>query len=158
MKKIISIIALVAVLAAALCACGGSNSKTQPLSDIFAQIKNEYKITDMVEFEDISTLDKFYGITADDVDEFAGGINNSGVNQEEIVFVKAKDAEKAKAIAEKLNARLKSKLNETKNYNPEQYAIIEKSNVDIDNLYISLIISENLDGIKKMYKEGIGVS
>lgn len=155
MKKIVGIIALIAVLAVLLCACG---EQAQPLSDVFGTIKTEYKITDMVEFEDVAALERFYGIGADDVAEFAGGVNNSGVNQEEIVLIKAKDTDAAEAISEKLNNRLQSKLNETKNYNPEQYAIIEKCTVDTDGLYVSMIISENAEGIKKIYAEGIGTA
>lgn len=155
MKRIISVIALIAMLAVLLCACG---EQAQPLSDIFSTIKTEYEISDLVEFDDISTLERFYGIGADDVAEFAGGVNNSGVNQEEIVLIKAKDADAAENISEKLNNRLQSKLNETKDYNPEQYAIIEKCTVDTDGLYVSMIISENAEGIKKLYTQGIGIA
>ena len=140
--------------AAVFSACG---AKAKPLSDIFSQIKSEYKLTDMVEYTDVNSLERTYGITAADVDEVAGGVNNSGVDMEEIVLVKAKNADTAKTVAEKLTNRLNSKLAETKSYNPEQYAIVEKSSVDTDNLYVSLIISKDLDGIKKLYKEGIGV-
>lgn len=156
MKRIIGAIALILTAAMLFCACGQSAAK--PLSEIFGSIKAEYSVTDMVEFDDVSTLERFYGITEDQVDEFAGGVNNSGVKMEEIVLVKAKDSAAASDIAEKLNNRLSSKLNETKNYNPEQYAIVEKSSVDTDNLYVSLIISENVEGMKKLYKEGIGAA
>lgn len=154
MKKILCIVLAVLMTAAVFSACG---AKAKPLSDIFSGIKSEYKLSDMVEYTDVNSLERTYGITADDVDEVAGGVNNSGVDMEEIVLVKAKNADAAKTVAEKLTNRLNSKLAETKSYNPEQYAIVEKSSVDTDDLYVSLIISKDLDGIKKLYKEGIGV-
>ncbi|MBQ3265775.1 MAG: DUF4358 domain-containing protein [Ruminococcus sp.] len=155
MKKIICAAALIALLAVMLCACGQS---AKPLSDIFSEIKTTYSVTDLVEFSEVSDLNRFYGIAAEDVKEFAGGINNSGVKQEEIVMVLASDADAAERIATALTNRLNSKLNETKNYNPEQYAIVEKATVDTDNNYVSLFISENCDAMKTDYKNAIGIN
>lgn len=153
MKKLISVIALMTVCALLFCACGEA-AKT--LSDIFSEIKTTYNVTDMVEFNDVSDLNRFYGIEADDVKEFAGGINRTGVNQEEIVMVLATDAQAAERISGALSNRQKSKLNETKNYNPEQYVIVENATVDVDNLYVSMFISENSEQMKQDYQKGIG--
>lgn len=155
MKRLLSVTALIAVCALLLCACA---SAAQPLGDIFSEIKTTYDVTDLVEFSDAADLNRFYGIAAEDVKEFAGGINNSGVDQEEIVMVLAADNDAAERISQALENRLKSKLNETKNYNPEQYAIVEKSSVDVDNLYVSLFISENSAQMKADFKKGIGAA
>lgn len=155
MKRIISVIALIAVLAAALCACGGS---AKPLSDVFSEMKTTYNITDMVEFTDAADLNRFYGIAAEDVKEFAGGINNSGVDMEEVVMVLATDKDAALRISDALNNRLQSKLNETKNYNPEQYVIVENATVETENNYVSMFISENSGSMKADYKKAIGAA
>ena len=153
MKKLISVIALITVLAVTLCACGAKANK--PLSDVFSEIKTTYNVTDMVEFTDVSDLNRFYGIAAEDVKDFAGGINNSGVDQEEIVMIEAANAEAAGRVMTALNNRLQSKLNETKNYNPEQYAIVEDASVDQNGNYVSLFISENADAMKADYLKAI---
>ena len=159
MKKIISIVALITALAVMLCACGQA---AKPLSDIFNEIKTTYNVTDLVEFGDVSDLNRFYGIAAEDVKDPMGGvviggaINYSGVDMEEIVMVLATDNDAALRISEALNNRLQSKLNETKNYNPEQYVIVEKATVDTDNNYVSLFISENCDAMKADYIAAIG--
>ena len=154
MKKLICVIAIVTLLAVSLCACGQA---AKPLSEIFEKMKTDYNITEMLEFKSADDLSR-YGIKAEDVEESAGGVNKSGVNQEEIVLVKATDADAAKRVEASLKKRLESKLNETKNYNPEQYAILEKCSVDVDNNYVSLIVSENADAMKADYKKAIGVS
>lgn len=154
MKKLICVIAVVTLLAVSLCACGQA---AKPLSEIFEKMKTDYNITEMLEFKSADDLSR-YGIKAEDVEESAGGVNKSGVNQEEIVLVKATDADAAKRVESSLKKRLESKLNETKNYNPEQYAILEKCSVDVDNNYVSLIASENADAMKADYKKAIGVS
>lgn len=154
MRKLISVFALITVVAVALCACG---STAKPLSEVFESLKADYNITDMVEFKSVDDLSR-YGIKTEDVKEFAGGVNKSGVDQEEIVMILATDADAAQRISEALNNRLESKKNETKNYNPEQYAIMEDCAVDIDNNYVSLFISENADAMKADYKKAIGVA
>lgn len=154
MKKLICVIAVITVLAISLCACGQA---AKPLSEVFEQLKTDYKVTDMVEFKSADDLSR-YGIKAEDVEEYAGGINKSGVNQEEIVLIKATDPDAASRVETSLNNRLESKKNETKNYNPEQYAIMEDCTVDVDGNYVSLIISENAEAMKADYKKAIGVS
>ena len=73
------------------------------------------------------------------------------------MLIKATDTDAAGRINEKLVNRMNAKLNETKSYNPEQYAIIEKCSVDTDGVYVSMILSANAEAIKALYKTGIGV-
>lgn len=153
MKKLVCVIAVITVLAVSLCACGQA---AKPLKDVFEQIKTDYKVTDMVELDSVDDLNR-YGIKADDVKEFAGGVNKSGVNQEEIILILASDTQAVGRIQAALTNRLEAKKNETKNYNPEQYAIVEDCSVDVDNNYVSLFISENANAMKADYKKAIGV-
>lgn len=153
MKRIIAL-SLVCVLAiAAFCSCGQSAKK---LSEVFTEIKSEVTLKDFDEFKSADDLNRFYGISADDVEEYAGGVNNTGVNQEEIVLVKAKDDSAASKVKDALDNRYKAKLNENKNYNPEQAKIIEKCKVESDGVYVSMIVSENADKITEIFKKGIG--
>ena len=153
MKRLISVIAAVISLCVIICSCGES---AQPLSAVFASIKSEVGVSEMTEFSSVDDLDRFYGLKAEDVSDFSGGINKTGVNQEEIVLVKAADNEAAERIETSLNKRYESKLNETRSYNPEQYAIIEKCSVEKDGLYVSLIISENASAMREIYRKAIG--
>ena len=90
------------------------------------------------------------------ISEYAGGVNGSGVNQEEIVLVKAADDTNAAAIKEKLDNRFNSKLNQNKNYNAEQAKMIEGCKVEQNGLYVSMIVSDNAEQITKIYKENTG--
>ena len=153
MKKLLSITVAVIALILALSAC---SSAAKPLSDVFAAIKSEVGISEMVEFASVDDLDRFYGIDAADVTEFAGGINNSGVNQEEIVLIKASDKDAAARVETALTNRYNSKLNETKSYNPEQYAVLESCGVEVNGLYVSMILSANASAMKEIYHQAIG--
>ena len=164
-----TVIVLAAVLAAVmlLCSCssGGSSSSSgdssqsggKTLTDVWSAVKNEVIFSDFNEFTEAKKLKRYYGITEDMVDEFAGGINGSGVNQEEVVLVKAKDDSSANQIKEKLDARFQSKLNQNKNYNAEQAKMIEGCKVEQNGLYITMIVSDNAEKITKIFKEQTGI-
>lgn len=164
-----TVIVLAAVLAAVmlLCSCssGGSSSSGadssqsggKTLTDVWSAVKNEVIFSDFNEFTEVKKLKRYYGITEDMVDEFAGGINGSGVNQEEVVLIKAKDDSTASQIKEKLDARFQSKLNQSKNYNAEQAKMIEGCKVDQNGLYVTMIVSDNVDKITKIFKEQTGI-
>lgn len=155
MKKITMTVA--ALLAAALLVLSGcSSANAKPLSDIYTEIQSQVTLSEMNELTSAASLTRYYGITEEQVEEFAGGINNSGVEQEEIVLVKATDNDAAAAVKTALENRYNAKLNENKNYNPEQAAIIEKCSVEQNGLYVSMIISPNADKITEIYKAGIG--
>ena len=153
MKRIIALICALALMMA-LCACGAKDVK--PLSDVFSDIKAQVTFTDNIEFNDASKLDRYYGIAAEEVSEFAGCVSNSGTNQEEVILIKAADDAAAERIQGVLEQKYQSKLNENKNYNPEQAAMIEKCSVERSGLYVSMIISPEAETITKIYHEAIG--
>lgn len=148
MKRVISILCLITALVMALTACGGSSATAdKSLPEIYDEIKSQVTLPDMVELTSADRLDRNYGITEEMVDEFAGGIDSSGVTMTEIVLIKAKDSDSAEKVAERLNTRLTAKLDQNRNYNPEQAAIIEKCEVQTKGLYVTLIISDEADKI-----------
>ncbi len=153
MKK--TLVLLLAVVMVLCCACGKTQAK--PLADIYNDIKAQVNFENVTELTEIRLMERFYGITEDMAAEFAGCVNNSAVNQEAVVLVKAVDDNAAAAVEEKLANYYQAKLNQNKDYNPEQAAIIEKCSVDRDGLYISMIISENADKIKEIYRSEAGL-
>lgn len=154
MKKICCSLALILVFALSLCACsvtGSTNAK--PLTQIFNDIKSQVKITDMNELTSEESLNRYYGIEEKDVSEFAGGINNTGVDQEEIVLIKATNKDAAERVKTALESRYQAKINENKSYNPKQAKMIEKCSVEQNDLYVTMIISENAEEITKIYND-----
>ncbi len=172
MKKVAVILAMVLIMGTVLCACkdnqdttSGENSvvstdtvQEKSLTDVFSEIKSQMNVSEMVEFQDVSSLDRYYGITAEQVSEFAGGINNSGVEQEEIVLIKASDEANVEAIKTALENRRQSKLNENKNYNPTQAEIIEQCSVETNGLYIFMLISPNHEQMTQVVRTSLNLA
>lgn len=157
MKKLCIILAAVLVLCTALCACSSGAESKKSLSEVWTKITNEVKFEDFNTFDAPKKLQRNYGITEDMMAEYAGGVNGSGVNQEEVVLVKAKDESSAKQIKDKLDTRFQSKLSQNKNYNAEQAKMIEGCKVEQSGLYISMIVSDNAEAITKIYKTELGL-
>lgn len=151
MKKIAIILAAVIILSTMLCACSGGAK----LSKVYEDITKQVELNDMLVLTTTDQLDKYYGISADDVEDFAGSINSTGVDQEEIIMIKAKDDAAASRIKDALQLRYDTKLAQNKDYNPAQAAIIEACSVEQDGLFVSMIISQNAEQIKGIYKAAI---
>jgi len=149
MKRLIAVICVISALCILFTACSsdGGSKASKSLSDIYDEIKSEVTLPDMVELSSADRLDRNYGITEDMAEEFAGGIDSSGVTMTEIVLIKAKDSDSAAQIETKLNNRLSAKLDQNRNYNPEQAEIIEKCEVKTYGMYVTLIISEDAEKI-----------
>lgn len=166
MKKLALFTAVALMITMLFCACSGENANssdngpaenTKTLTQVFEDIKSQVELNDFNEYTKTSSLDRFYGITEDQIEEFAGGINSSGVNQEEIVLIKAVDKAAADSVKTALDRRYDSKVAQNKNYNQEQAAMVEKCKVEQNDLYVSLIVSENAEKITSIYKNDLGL-
>ena len=157
MKRIAAILSIALIVCALFSACSSDGDKASGVSlkDVYQQIKTEVTLPDTVELDSAKKLDRSYGITEDMVADYAGGIDSSGVTMTEIVLIRAKDENSAAEIGEKLNKRLQSKLNQNRNYNPEQAEIIEKCKVETDGLYVTLVISQDADKINAIIRQHI---
>ena len=168
-KKTIAVLMAVMITGSCLCACGDKEEasdntqtsqnaiQTKSLADVFGTVKTQVSLSEMVEFQDVASLDRYYGITAQQAVEFAGGINNSGVEQEEIVLIKASDETSAEGIKTALENRRQAKINENRSYNPAQAEMIEKCNVETNGLYVFMIISPNNEQITQIVKAELGL-
>lgn len=152
MKKIITAL-LTAVLLFTLAACGGA-TKQADLGKVMTDIKAKLTNTEMMDLAKEDLMPN-YGIDAADVKQFAARVDSTGIKGDEIVLVEGKDADAAKRIKEKLDARYKQKEVEMKDYLPEEYAMLKKCTVKQDGNYISMIVSPQYEDLNKIYDSAI---
>lgn len=153
MKKIITAL-LTAVLLFTLAACGGGATKQADLGKVMTDIKAKLTNTEMMDLAKEDLMPN-YGIDAADVKQFAARVDSTGIKGDEIVLVEGKDADAAKRIKEKLDARYKQKEVEMKDYLPEEYAMLKKCTVKQDGNYISMIVSPQYEELNKIYDSAI---
>ncbi len=152
-KKIRSILllALAVTVAVGLAACGGTQKAADmDVKQVMQAMLEKAPIEGGIELSQDDMLN-FYGIQSEDVDTFAADLAADGITAKEIVLVKAKDEDSAKTVETKLQSRLDARRNEFNNYLPDQYAIVEKSEVKRDGVYVRLIISPQQDELVELY-------
>ncbi len=125
------------------------------LADVYAQIKSCVTLPEMIELDAVDKLERYYGITADMIADYAGGIDSSGVGQDEIVIIKADSEEQVETIKEKLQVRYDSKLSQNENYNAEEAEKIRNCSVESSGLYVYMIISNDVDQITQIVTDAI---
>lgn len=153
MKKLI-ITLLSAVMVLSFAACGGTATKQADLGKVMTDMKTKITNTEMMDLSKEDLLPN-YGIEEADVKQFAAHVDNTGIKGDEIIILEGKDADAAKRIKEKLDARYKQKEIEMKDYQPEEYAMLKKCSVNHDGNYISMIVSPQYEELNKIYNAAI---
>lgn len=154
MKRFAALICALALMLL-FCSCSDDSSSGRALTDVFSEIKSACSLDNVLEFTDAASLDRHYGIAAEDVSEFAGCISKMSTDQTEIVLIKASDKDAAGRISQALQNKYRSKLQENRNYSPEQYAMIENGVLEINGLYVSMIVAPDAEAINKLYKASV---
>jgi hypothetical protein len=153
MKKLLSFL-LAAILLFSFTACAGTNTKQADLAKVMTDMKA--KITNK-EMMDLSKEDLMpnYGIEPADAKQFAAYVDSTGTRGDEIILLEGKDADAAKRIKEKLDARYQQKEVEMKDYLPAEYAVLKKCSVTQDGNYVSMIVSPQYEELLKIYNAAI---
>ena len=129
-----------------------SSQKTADLPKVMEDMKAIMENKDMMDLDE-SDLMSYYGIEASQVKQFAVYIDSTGIKGDEIILIEGIDADAAKSIKEKIDARYQEKENTMKTYQPEEYAVLKKSKVEQSGNYISLIVSPQGDDLKEIYNK-----
>lgn len=154
MRRQLLAAAACALMLLGLAACsGGEDAQSADFSvqDAMADMLAEAPIDEPLTLAQGDMLD-FYGIQADDMEDFAATLCSNGISAQEIVLVKAKDGDSAKRVEEKLQNRLDNRKSELKDYLPDQYDIVSQCQVKRDGVYVRLIISPEEEALAEIYQ------
>lgn len=133
----------------------GESDSSSELKGVFSEIASAVELPDMVELND-NLLNRYYGLSTDVVADFAGGVDSSGVGQDEIALFKAADESQVAIIEQALQTRYDSKLSQQENYNPDEAEKIRNCKVETNGLYVTLIISNDAAQITEIVNNSIG--
>ena len=151
MKKFAAILLLIAIVLT-FAACGG---KKEAVPVNLSSVMAKFALGDeMLSLNEGDLLD-LYGIKGEDVKQFAGAVNTSGIKCDEIVMIEAVGSDAAGRVKSALDNRYQAKLNEMENYIPEEYAVIKECSVTASGNFIAMIVSHNAAELTKIYSEAI---
>ena len=156
MKRImIAVLTTVFVFAAA--ACGTTTAPTDStakkpvdavdLAGVMQEMLDSVSLPDMMTLTQDDLID-YFGLEPQWCADSAACINSNGYEKDEIVLVRAADAESAAQIRACLQTSLENAAAEMQNYLPEQYAMIQNCKVESRDLYVWLFISDKADQLQ----------
>ena len=155
MMKRIKLVSLLLAGILLLCtACGSAPAaeKEVELAPLMDEILAVAPIDDILILSESDMLD-FYGIKSDQMKQFAAALNMNGISAQEIVLIEGVDQSAAEEIVKKLENRLSSRLAESKDYLPDEYAIISECEVSQSGSYCRLIIHANAKDAIAIYNK-----
>lgn len=145
MKKLIAVFLIIFTLLSLTACINGEEKapeeKAEPtVEEIFNKISTSVTLPEEITELSVTDLEDYYGITSDMVSEFKAIQNASGY-QDEIVIIKATSQENAVSISALLEDRIEYSKEQMRDYSPEQYQILTKSNVIVKGLFVSMFVS-----------------
>ena len=146
MKKFFALL-LAFSLVLSLAACGGKTEETKDvdLKALYASIEGQ--LPQMLVLEG-DLLTNFLGINASDYPQVVAAICAEGLRVDEVWLVETSGEDSMEAAKTLAESRLKARAEETVDYNPEQYAIVEKAELFTIGNYLILLVSPDVENLK----------
>ncbi len=155
MKRIITATMAALILVLAFAGCG---AKSVDLKTVMSDVNSKYSdaTTGLKELSDVSDLDKYYSISADNVKQFAAEINpDTSTAPVEIVLVEAVDQTAAEKVKKALDIRYQSIYSMYSSYSSEHVELVKACKVTQNGNFVTMVIAENYDGIMEIVNAAI---
>lgn len=161
MKKRILLAGIITcfTLIAAGCSSSSSNetsAKDVDLNDVYTKITETVTLPDDMSEISESELTSLYGIDMDEVKQYAGTITMVSTSSDEIIMLEATDSNAAADLKEKVDNRYEAKLNEMRDYLPDEYEKINACSVYSEGNYVAMFISDDSATMTEIFTEAIG--
>jgi len=124
------------------------------VADIYQKIAESVELYSPFCWDD-EFISNYYDIDVTALEEYVFSMSEDATSAETIIIMKAKSAETVEELKSCLQVVVDEKKNEMENYLPEQFAIVEKSAVQVKGQYVWLVISENAGTITEIIEAGI---
>lgn len=131
-----------------------SGKTAASIAEVYEKIGEEVSLQSPACMDD-DFISNYYGLDTALLEEYVFSISEDAAQAETVIIAKVKDAGDAEQVAESLQAVVEDKKAEMENYIPEQFAIVEKSEVVIRDNYVWLVISENEDSITSVIENNL---
>ena len=124
------------------------------LADIRAEIINAVSASESLEL-DATAMSNLYGINPGNISDAAGFVVMEGTFPHEVVMIKAKDASAAAEVERLLKAKHQSFVEQSKGYDPQNYALAQKCKVEKNGNYVSMFLTPDFETMKSIYRKYI---
>ena len=161
MKKMKRIMAglLSLLLVFSLAACSGGEDKASlemDVQEVYQQLMALPDMPAMIELPEDKALD-FLGLDYSKCVQAVTAISAMNIQADEIWLVEAKDSSTAAEIEELARARVEQRMEEFKNYAPDQYQVLENAAILREGNYVVLLVSQDIETLKAAFDKAAGI-
>ncbi len=151
-KNIIKILLSTILCCSLLLLSGCTNVVTVSIDEIGEQLKSQINTKNM-ELGNDKSLRRYFGINANDLEDYILYIPKSNMDVDEILIAKVKDESQVDSIEDSIESRVNRQLESFSGYGVEQTALLENYELKINGKYIFYAVGENAEQIKETYKD-----
>lgn len=151
MKKLISI-TLLLVFVLSLAACAEKETQTPPVD--LQTVMDAFGMQNMM-LLDADTMLDFFGIAKEDYEQAIVAICADGLAADEVWLIRAKNTQALERLKTVADNRMQSKADETVDYLPDQYAIVQQGQVAVKGLYLALLVSPEAASMRAQWDEAV---
>lgn len=132
---------------------GAGDSRT-PLETVAA---NVIKTIDTKSMEESTNrmFKKFYGLNVNDYEGVVLYAPVTNMDAEELLIIKLKDSSQAEAVTAAVNTRLETQKASFEGYGIEQFALLEKSILDVQGNYILYVVHSDANKADKAFRDSL---
>lgn len=124
------------------------------LTDIYSEIEEAVELPKMVVLND-NYIANYFGIDLDTLEEYVFTNAEEVIYADTVILMKAKADTDKEGLKEALSSMVEHKKAELENYLPEQFKIVEKSEIQIKGNYVYLVISDKAADIETVIAQYI---
>ena len=126
----------------------------KPVQEIYEEIAQGVELHSPVPMAD-SFISNYYGINPAKLEEYVFVMSEEATSAETVAIMKVKEEGDVESIKAALQVLVDEKRGEMEDYLPDQFEIVDKSEVKTKGNYVYLVISEQADAITKIIENGI---
>ena len=159
MMKRFAAAALSLLLVPGLAACSGGDEKADfemDVQQVYEELTALPDMPAMIELPEDKALD-FLGLDYSKCSQAVTAISAMNIQADEIWLVEAKDASAAAEIEELARARVEQRMEEFKNYAPDQYQVLENAAILREGNYVVLLASQDIESLKDAFNKAAGI-
>lgn len=154
-KKVYYLMVIIILLIGLVSGCGTKETttvKNVSVKSIADKISQGTDITNMKE-ANAEKLNKLYGISENDVEEFSLYAASSNILADQIAIFKVKDVSNVDVIKGQIDKKIDKLSKDFKDYLPAEYDKIQKNIVSVKGNYILFVISNDSEKISKIFED-----